>query len=164
MTTTPEEGISQYNIPLPPPFGLLFFISCYGWSFSVALVVVDMCWFFFFHLGLLILHMLFTPGYIVFFLGDPTHPPCKGFALMQIALHWKVGGRWVVLVLVGPTSPRTIRSTQQTTYPPTHTHLPIPTQPPYKVSATTCIAEKWKRSPRLFLEHSKHRRTTDAVA
>ena len=48
--------------------------------------------------------------------------------------------RWVVLVVVGPTSPRTIRYTQQTTYLPTHTHLPIPTQPPCKVATPTCIA------------------------
>ena len=146
MTTTPEEGISQYNIPLPPPFGLLFFISCYGWSFSVALVVVDMCWFFFFHLGLLILHMLFTPGYFFFHLvtHTPTLQRFSADAHRFTLKYWCVVGG----VGVGGTNKPTHHQTHPANHLPTNSHpsLPIPTQPPCKVSASTCIAQQKKRS------------------
>ena len=61
---------------------------------------------------------------VLFFSWRPTHPPCKDFSLTRIASHLNDGGRWVVLVFVGSTSPRTIRRTHQTACPRTHTHLP----------------------------------------
>ena len=103
-----------------------------NWTTLLHLVQLLMCVVnFVFHLGLLTFvfahtYLIFTPGHF-FFTQWPTHPPCKVFALTRIASQWNVGGWRMVLVLVEPTSARTIRRTSK---PLTHQPTSIyPYQP-----------------------------------
>ena len=91
----------------------------------------------------------FTPGYFFYLV---THTPTlQGvYADALIASYRNVGLRWLLLVLgVGGTN----RRMHQPTHPAnrliatnSHPHILIPTQPPCKVSAPTCIALQWNRS------------------
>ena len=87
---------------------------------------------------------------LCFFLVTHT-PTLQGvYADALIASYRNVGLRWLLLVLgVGGTN----RRMHQPTHPAnrliatnSHPHILIPTQPPCKVSAPTCIALQWNRS------------------
>ena len=103
---------------MPPPlsnFVLLRFVLWLSWfCFAIAVVVDVQCYFFSFGVDDFVLYVRawYLLRGIVFFTWWPTQPPYKGFGLTRIASHRKVE-QWMVLVLVGPTSPCTIRRTQQ---------------------------------------------------
>ena len=165
-TTTPQEDIlsNQYTPPLILIILhlVLWFIILFVWCWCRRVLLIL---FFMWGRGCCFLHLLLRGKKK---LGDRhprtyTHPPtlqglCADVHRVTLKCWW-----WV-LVAVGPTSPRTNRRTQQTTSPPTHTHPPILYHP---ATIQGFCADDNRLSMeailRLLLEHSKNRRTANAV-